>query len=282
LSVQPDMKAVFRALGQSATFTPSEGDAVACRAMPVGGGATFTVGRVTFNAERPIFHVRRSEVTPAVGGVLTVDGTAHAIQAVEAVEGDPRGLLWQVVPAWGALFDWTTPGSGGGSEYDPPPDTVTYTARAASAGATTLSVVASEWVDGRVRDGDTITVAGSDYEATADTVLSLDSMQWVFLNVPLDTGLSGALSGGETVTFTPAGASNTRSVRAALADYDATEVLGGVLAGDRRLVVRADDITPAPTTSDTVGIDGTDWSVVSVETIHVGADVVAYVVQIRS
>lgn len=59
----------------------------------------------------------------------------------------------------------------------------------------------------------------------------------------------------ETVTFTAAGTSNTRAVRATLADYDASEVLGRIQAGDRRVVVRAGDIDPPPTTADTVAID---------------------------
>jgi len=277
----PDLKTPFRLLGQAATFTPTVGSAVSCKAMPVGGGETFQVGKVAFTVARPLFHVRRSEVTPAVGGVLTVDGTAHAIQAVEAVEGDARGLLWQVMPAWGALFDSTTPGSGGGSEYDPPDPTMTYTAAATSAGSGTLTVLSSGWTTGRARNGDSLTVDGSDYEITGDVQLSLIGMSYGFADIPLDTGLVGALDGDEAVTFTAAGTSNTRSVRAAIADYAAEEVRGGVLASDRRLVVRVGDITPAPTTSDLVSIDGTDWSVVSVETIHVGADVVAWVCQLR-
>lgn len=278
----PDLKTPFRLLGQPATYTPSAGSAVSCKAMPVGGGQVFNVGKVTFTADRPLFHVRRSEVTPAVGGVLTVDGTAHPIQAVEAVEGDARGLLWQVVPAWGALYDWTTPGSGGGSPYDPPDPTLTYTAAATSAGSGTLTILSSGWTTGWARDGDAITVDGSDYEITGDVQLSLIGMSYGFASVPITPALTGALSGGEAVTFTAVGLSNTRSVRAAIADYAAEEVRGGVLASDRRLVVRADDITPEPTTSDTVSIDGADWSVVSVEAIHVGADPVAYVVQVRS
>ncbi|MBB4287499.1 head-tail joining protein [Roseospira goensis] len=279
--MQPDLKTPFRLLGQAATYTPSAGSAVSCKAMPVGGGETFTVGRVTFTADRPLFHVRRSEVTPAVGGVLTVDGTAHPVQAVEAVEGDARGLLWQVVPAWGALYDWTTPGSGGGSPHDPPDPSLTYTAAATSAGSGTLTVLSSGWTTGWARDGDSLTVDGDTYEITGDVQLSLIGMSYGFASVPITPALSASLAGGETVTYTPAGASNTRSVRAAIADYEASEIMAGIQTGDRRLIVRADDINPAPSTSDLVEIDGSDWSVVSVETIHQGADVVAWVCQVR-
>lgn len=277
----PDLKTPFRLLGQAAVYTPTAGAPVACQAMPVGGGQVFTVGRVSFTAEQPLFHVRRAEVSPAAGGVLTVDGTAHPVQAVEPVEGDPRGLLWQVVPAWGAVFAWTTPGSGGGSPYDPVGDDVTLTARAASAGATSLTLVASTWTSGRVRDGDTLVIEGSNYTVTNDVAVSLDNMQYVFANVPITPGLSGALSGGETVTYVPAGASNARTVRATIADYEASEIMAGILTGDRRLVVRAGDIDPAPSTSDTVEIDGTTWAVVTIEAIYQGADVVAWVCQVR-
>lgn len=280
--MQPDLRTPFRLLGQAAVYTPSVGAPVACQAMPVGGGETFTVGRVSFNAERPIFHVRRSEVTPAAGGVLTVDGTAHAVQAVEPVEGDPRGLLWQVVAAWGVPLQWTSPGSGGGPQYDPPDPTLTYTARAASAGATVLTIVASGWTNGYVRDGDGITVAGETYVATSDVPLSLDGQAWVFANVPITPGLSDTLSGGETVVFVPIDDSNTRAVRAAIAEYAAEEIMGGILTGDRRLVVRAGDIDPAPTTSDTVTIDGAPWVVMSVEGVYVGADPVAWICQVRT
>jgi len=97
--------------------------------------------------------------------------------------------------------------------------------------------------------------------------LTFFDMQYGFASAPLDAGLLAALDGGEAVTFTPAGASNTRAVRAALADYEASEIMAGILAGDRRLIVRAGDIEGEPSTSDTVEIDGTDGSVVGVEAI---------------
>lgn len=277
----PDLSPIFQTLGRPASYAPTAGDAIPCRAIVQGGGRVFQVGRVSFTAEASTFHLLRDDVGTPTDGTLTVDGIEHTVTAGEPVEGDGHRLLWSVTADWGRELQWTTPGSGGGSEHDPPPDTADYTARAASAGATSLSIVASGWVDGRVRAGDGIIVEGELYEATADVVLSIDGGAWVFLNVPLDTGLTGALSGGETVLFEPAGLSNTRAVRAALADYDATEVAGGILAGDRRLIVRADDIDDEPTTSDSVLIDGDTWAVVSVETIHQGADPVAYVCQMR-
>jgi len=278
----PDLTPIFATIGRPATYTPSVGDAIPCRAIVQGGGQVFQIGRVRFSAEGSTFHVLRDAIGTPTDGSIIVDGVSYTVTAGEPVEGDGHKLVWGVTADWGTLFDWTTPGSGGGSEYDPPEPTLTYTAQAASAGATTLTVLASGWTTGRVRSGDTITVDGSDYEATADVQLSLIGMNYGFANVPITPALTGALDGDETVTFTAAGASNTRAVRAALADYEATEIAGGIAAGDRRLIVRAADIDGEPTTSDSVLIDGTDWAVVSVETIHQGADVVAYVCQVRS
>ena len=277
----PDLKTPFRLLGQAATFTPSVGAAVSCKAMPVGGGETFQVGRVSFTAERPLFHVRRSEVTPAVGGVLTVDGTAHPIQAVEPVEGDPRGLLWQVVPAWGVAITWTVPGGGGGGSTEGPDPALTYTAAATSAGSGTLTILASGWTTGKVSAGDTIEVDGGSYTAGADVELSLVGMSYGFADVPIAPTLAGTLAGGEAVMFTAASPSTDLSIRAAVADYTAEEIMGGVLAGDRRIVIRAADFTGTPSTSDTVTWDGETWAVVHVSALYAGADVAAWTVQLR-
>ncbi|NBC32844.1 MAG: hypothetical protein GVY13_09245 [Alphaproteobacteria bacterium] len=267
-------------LAQPATYTAAGGGDTSCQAMPMGGGEAFAIGRVRLTAERETFHLRRAVVGTPTEGTITVDGVEHTITAGEPVEGDSRGLFWAVHAAWGLELQWTTPGAGGASQYDAPPPELTYTAAAASAGATTLTVNSSGFTTGYARDGDTLTVDGSDYTITADVPLSY-SGGYRFADVPITPSLASTLSGGETVTFTPAGASNTRAVRAALADYEAAEIMGGIQAGDRRVVVRAGDIDPAPTTADTVEIDGTSWSVVKVERVHIGDAVVAYAVQLR-
>jgi len=274
------LAAVFRTLARPAAYTPGEGDAVACKAMPMGGGEVFTVGKVEFTAERPLFHVRRSEVTPAVGGTLTVDGTAHPVQAVEPAPQDPRGLLWQVVPAWGVAITWTVPGGGGGGSEGPDP-ALTYTAAATPAGSGTLTILASGWTTGKVSAGDTIEVDGGSYTAGADVELSLVGMSYGFADVPIAPTLAGTLAGGEAVMFTAASPSTDLSIRAAVADYTAEEIMGGVLAGDRRIVIRAADFTGTPSTSDTVTWDGETWAVVHVSALYAGADVAAWTVQLR-
>jgi hypothetical protein len=279
----PSLAGPFRRLGLPATLLPEGGGpAVACRVVPVDGTEMLTLGTLTLTVARSVWHVRRAEVGTPTAGTLTLGGVGHTIRAGEPVAGDPLGLLWAITTDWGVDVTWTTPGSGdGGSSYDPPDEGLTYTARAAGAGATTLTIVCSGWSSGRVRADDGISVAGATYTATADVAQSLDGMAWVFLNVPITPALSGALSGGETVVFVPAGSSATRTVRAAIADYAASEIMGGVAAGDRRLIVRGGDMETAPTTADTVTLDGTDWSVTTVTALYVGAEVVAWDVQIR-
>lgn len=278
----PDISPVFTSMGLAAVFTPTgASEGTACRVIPAGGGERFTFGHVTITAERAAYHVLRAEVGTPTGGTLTVGGAAHEVEAGEPLAEDPYGLLWSLVTAWGTPVEWTAPGSDdGGSTYEPPDPTLTYTAAAAPAGATKVTVRASGWTSGRIRAGDTLTIGGADHEATATVALSY-SGGYLFPDVPVDPPLAGALAGGEAVTITAASPAVTQTVRAAIADYEASEIMGGVLAGDRRLIVRADGFTGTPSTSDTVSIDGDLWAVQTVTAVHVGAEVVAWDVQVR-
>jgi hypothetical protein len=126
-----------------------------------------------------------------------------------------------------------------------------------------------------------MTVDGETYTATADVEPGY-SGGYRFADVPITPVLVGALAGGEVVTIeVPSGAPGDQIVRAAVADYRAEEIMGGVLTGDRRLVVRAEDFKGAPGTSDVVTIGAEDWAVVSVEAVYSGADVAVWVVQVR-
>ena len=280
--MQFPMRSVMAALGEPCTYTPAAGSPLQIRAKRWGGGRREQAGSIAFVVEDLSVHVLRDDVTPAAGDTVTFAGESWTVGSVEPVERDPQGLLWCLRLTWGVEVTWFTPAAdGGGSTYDPPDASVTYTAAAALAGATTLTVLASEWTSGRIREGDSLTVDGVTYEATADVALAFAGGGYRFPAVPLDTALVGALAGGEAVTITPAAPGSTRAVRAAVADFTAEEIAGGIQAGDRRLIVRAGAISGEPTTSGRVTLGSEEWTVVNVRGIYAGADVAAWVVQIR-
>lgn len=280
--MQFPMATVFQATGEAATYTAPAGSPVSCRVKRIGGGRREHAGSLSFVVDDLSAHVLRSALTPVEGATLTIGGESWTVEAVEPVERDPQALLWCLRLTWGVEVTWFTPAADdGGSTYDPPDASVTYTAAAAPAGATTLTVLASEWTSGRIREGDNLTVDGVTYEATADVALAYASGGYRFPAVPLDAALVGALAGGEAVTITPAAPGSTRTVRAAVADFTAEEIAGGIQAGDRRLIVRASAISGQPTTSDRVTLGSEEWTVVNVRGVYAGADVAAWVVQIR-
>jgi len=275
----------MRRRGQAAIYTPLVGDAATVQAMPIGGGRRETVGEVELVVEDLHAYVLRSDIpAPEAGATLAIGSDTWTVGAVEPLERDPQATRWSLRLTWGVSITLRTPGAGGGSsDLDPVPDTITLTARAADAGASAITLVASGWTAGAIRAGDVLTVGGSDYTAGADVALSLDSMEWAFVGVPITPVLAGAVSDGAAVTVTPPAAATTRTVYAAPAEWTDAERAQGIATSDQRFVIRNTG-GAAPTTSDlvTVGTETTERAVTSVRSVHAGGSVSAWVITVAS
>lgn len=276
---------VLRQTGEPAIYTPAVGDAASLYAKRIGGARTERVGEVTFTVDDTTAHVLRADLpSPAAGDTITIAGETFTIGAVEPLADDPLEARWSLRLTWGVSITLRTPGAGGGgSDLDPVPNTITLTARAADAGASAVTLVASDWTAGAVRAGDVLTVGGTDYTADADVQLALVDMAWTFPSVPITPALAASVSVGAAVTVVPPAAATTRTCFAAPAEWTAEEIAGGIATSDMRFVIRNTGIA-APTTSDLVliGAETTARAVTSVRTIYSGGAVAAWVVTVQA
>ena len=267
---------VFTLLGRPAVYLAAgDSEGVACRAMPQGGGVKTMAGPIELTTERQVFHVLRSEVGTPADGTLTVDGTIYSIKAGEPVEGDARGLFWAAHASWGTLVKWLFV-TGSGSDQNPPQLGGSLVAWG-TAGASTidLTVEPFAFAVGRLVTGDVLTVDGVDYTVTDDVSATSNE----FVDVPITPALANTYSGFIAEPTWSA----EEQVRAAPADYQASEILGGVQAGDRRLVIRIGDIGQDPAPDQRVEVDGETFRVVRAAKVY-GPDgqAAAWDCQIRS
>lgn len=91
---------------------------------------------------------------------------------------------------------------------------------------------------------------------------------------------------GETVSFTRDAAS--ASVKARVRNYQPAELAGGIIQGDRELIVVAPDLaapfdTLPPKKGDKITIGGKGTTIQSVDdtTRKIGSTLIAYVIQVR-
>lgn len=272
------MATVMQLTGEPATYTPPAGSPVSCKAIRFIPARMHQAGGVRVTADASVYHVLRSEIpSPVEGATLLVDEGSLTIDAVEPAEDDPQNLIWQVTAGWGVTTVWRRTTGGGDTQH--PPDGYDYTAAAASAGASTVTV-ASPYAVGKLLAGDTFTIAGDVTVYTVQGEITADSAG--FTNVSISPVLANPTSGGEAVTFI---FSSEKTVRAALGDYEAQELFGGITAGDRRIVVRQTAVIAASRTdiqlSDTFTISGDIWGVQSARAIYEGDALVAWDAQVR-
>lgn len=265
---------IFDLLADTAVLTAAGGGDTSCRAMPQGGGETFTFAKVVVRADRQTFHLLRSVVGTPVDGTLTVAGTPHTIDAGEPVADDPRSLFWAVHASWGLPVTWKRV-TGSGSTLHPPYGGPDWLATGTSGASVVTITDAGEFpfAYGRLIADDFIIIDGIEYTVTAAT----SAVDNVFTDVPITPALAATFSDeAATIEFVGNG-----TVRGALADYEASEIMGGVQAGDRRLVVRSSGFSGTPTTSDRVTIGSTEWRVQTVSAVYAGDTVAAWDLQLR-
>jgi hypothetical protein len=274
------MDAAFGLVSEPATYTPPAGAPLSCRAKRIGNGEAISVGRVQVTAETSDYHVLRSEVpAPVAGGTLIAEGATVTIDVVEPLPDDPQNTRWLLRGSWGVDTEWLRPSEGAGPAY--PPMGEGFTIAAAVLGATAVTLDAP-FVKGQVKAGDTFTIEGDaqTYTIQADKTAATSG----FVNLSIAPGLAVAAAGGEAVTFTFNGGA-APLIRTAIADYEASEVFGGVRAGDRRLVVRAGAVASAGRTrvepGDVFTIAGAPWTAVTASAVYVGTTPAAWDVQVR-
>lgn len=275
------MRTVFALRGRDATYTPSVGDAVSCKAIRQGGGQGIAVGPIRVFVERTQFHVLREDIAaPEAGATLETDDATFTVEAVQPVERDVDRLMWGLDANWGAVVAYRSV-SGSGTTQNPPQGSGFTISTAAAAGATEVTIGAGFAV-GKLVSGDKFTIEGDDteYSITEDVTASLSK----FTDVPITPALAENAAQGADVTFDFA---RDFDLRAAIAGYEAAEFAGGVQVGDRRLVILQaafDDagMTDTPKVSDRVTLEDTLFTVQNAVAIYEGDTVIAWDVQVRA
>lgn len=271
---------MFQLRGKAAAYAPAAGSPVACRAIRQGGGQMVAVGPVMVMLERVQFHVRREEVpAPAAGATLTVGADAFTVQAIQPVQRDAEGLLWGLDVAWGLPVVYRTAVATGGVQGGP-----WSVVTAASAGATSVSIQ-SAYINatGKLQAGDTLTIGGATYTVGATVSPSASKS---YNNIPISPPLAAPVAAGAPVTITqPAAASYT--LAGAMADYAASEVMGAVQVGDRRMVVlhaafAAASLPAGPKLGASIESDGRTYSIVNTKAHYAGSAPVAWELHLRS
>lgn len=242
----------FAVFGEGAQYIPLAGPSVSCRVVRGGGGTPLKLGPITVYMSLLSFDVRAAEVpAPASGGVFQVGSTGYTVTGTPYhPEGDAHGHVWSCPVLWGTMVTYRT-ATGTQAMMNPPSGTDWMVAAPVAAGAVSISIKGT-LVSGRLLPGDMLTVNGETYTITA----AVSAVSGVFNNIPLDRPLVAAVALNTPVTFSYA---CDRPVLAGVAGYDASQLLGGIVVGNRRVILMQERLTaagiPTPTTADSVLIE---------------------------
>ncbi|WP_193183264.1 hypothetical protein [Nisaea sediminum] len=267
------MGGILRRLGEAAIYTPPSGPAVACHVKRVGGARSVQIGQVTVTVFDLGIHVLRDALTPVSGGQISIGSQTWTIGAVEPLEKDPLGLLWNCRATWGVPVIWKHK-AGAGTTRQPVIGGPFAASGDAGVGLMTVAATgAHPFAAGILSAGAKITVGGTEYTVTGEVKASSNQ----FTNVPV-TPVLAATYASVACEITQAG---ENSITAAVGHYSETEILGGVASGDRRLVVRASEFATAPEPGDVVEMEGDELLVVDARPIFEGATIAVWDVQLR-
>ncbi len=273
------MATIFAAMGTRATYQPPVGAPVPCRAIPQGLARQVDIGGVRLMLGQSAWHLRRAEfgAAPAPGGTLTIGSRTWTIDVVEPAADDPLELKWQVRAEWGTpIVLRATDGQGATAN---PPIVDGLVVDGAVAGAATSIALRAGFASGQLRAGDVLRIGGTDLVVAA----SVSAAGNGFAAVPLASGAPAPIADG--VAVEPRFARDFPVIGAEV-EYAAHEIVGGVQAGDRRLIVlrtalEAAGYFEAPSTKVQVLHLGTWLTVVSATAIGTGAEHVAWDLQLR-
>lgn len=250
------MATIFRAMGVAATYTPASGTEVTCQA--VRATKPLKYGSIELPVEGTCLDLLRSEVTPAIGGTITLGGIGYDIDVPPLpfpVDQDPQGLRWRLLCGWGSLATIRSV-AGSGATQNPPQGGPWTVAANALAGASSIGIKATYAV-GKLLAGDRFAIAG---DATVYTVTGSGAQAAAnaFSGVTFTPALAAPAAAGAAVTFQFA---RDFAVKGALVGFTAEQLLGGVQVGDRRLIVSAGALSAAgmtdePKAGDAVTVGG--------------------------
>jgi hypothetical protein len=281
LNFQPHIRQLFQLRGRASTYTPPIGAVVALKAIRQGGGQRMMLGYVKISPEKTLFHVLRSDVpTPVAGAVLEWDGEGFTIDAVQPVERDADGLMWELDASWGLdVILRSTIGTG--ANQAPPQGGSFVIGSPASVGGTALWIK-SGFLVGKLLPGDKIAIAGhpTDYTVTGTGVVAANNQ---LTGVPITPALAADAVLGAAVTFDFV---RDFIVRAAIANYEAAEYAGTVQMGDRRIVLLQSTLDQvgmvgAPKAGDRVTMENQTFSVVSATGTYQAGEPYAWELQLR-
>lgn len=277
----PHIRQLFQLRGRPSIYTAPGDDPVNCQAIRQGGGQRVMLGFLKVTPERICFHVRREDVpAPVQGASLDWDGETFTIDAVQPVERDADGLMWELDASWG-LDVILRSGTGSGANQSPPVGADFSVAAGASAGDSAVSIK-STFTVGKLLAGDKFTIAGNatEYTVTGPGVVAAAN---VFTAVPIAPVLAANAGLGAGVTFEFA---RDFTVRAAVAAYQAKEIAGTVQIGDRRLIIPQSSLdgaglTDAPKASDRITFENQPYNVISTTAIYQAGEPYAWDLQLR-
>lgn len=275
MEFSPHLRTIFATRGAAAIYAPGVGADVSCRMIRQGGGQPVRVGPVKVTVEKVSFHVLRADVpNPAAGAVVSYREETFTVDAVQPVENDAEGLLWSLETSWGADMVYR-PVTGSGSTQNPPIGSGYTVSAAADAGATVISIKAPVAV-GKLLPGDKITAGGNVHTVTGSGVQAVAQQ---FAAVPVTPALPAPLSVGDPVALSFAA---DVALRGAPASYQASEFMGGVQAGDRRVVIMQAALGERqPKAGDRLVFEGRSFNVITAVAIYQGAAVSAWDIQAR-
>lgn len=269
----------FSIFGEAATYVPPSGSSVPCRVVREGGGTPLKFGPITVYAQALSFEVRAAEVSaPVSGGAFMVGADTFTVTGSPYhPEEDAHGLVWSCPVTWGAPVVYRSL-TGSGATLNPPTGSGYVIATAAAAGTTSVNIKAS-LASGQLRPGDYLTV-GSRLYAITNTVSAASN---TFTGVQISPALVAPVAVGDAVVFTWA---RDYAVLAGVAGYVASEVMGGVAVGDRRVVITQDQLTAAgmvdvPKASDKITFEGRQFTVQSAGAVYQGAAPLVWDLQCR-
>lgn len=277
----PHIRTLFQLRGRTSTYTPPLGSPISCKAIRQGGGQAIALGPIKITPERTCFHVLRADIpSPAAGATLVWAGESFTVDAVQPVQRDVDGLLWELDTSWGLDVIYRS-ATGSGATQNPPQGAGFSVASAASAGATAVSIKASFTV-GKILPGDKFTIAGNatEYTVTGPGVSAASNQ---FAAVPITPALAANAALNAVVTFDFA---RDFTARAAVANYDAKEMMGTIQVGDRRLVILqsaldAAGMTDAPKSTDRITFENQPFNVIQATAIYQAGEPYAWDVQLR-
>lgn len=277
----PHLRTIFAVRGAGAVYSPAVGAPVSLKAIRIGGGQAVNIGPVTTYLDDLAFDVLAADVpSPAAGAVLLTGGTSYSVESASRPPKDGDALLWRLNCRWGAPIVFRA-ATGTGATLSPPSITGTpYVSSAASAGAVSVTIKAGYAV-GRIVAGDKLTIAG---DSTVYTVTApVSAVSNTFTNVPISPALAmpAALNAAVTATYAA-----DYDVRAAVAGYEASQLQGGVLVGDRRVVIlqstlAAAGFSGAPQATHMIIMEGRSFAVKSANAFYEGEAPKVWEIQTR-